>query len=274
MFFSAKNKNVKTEYLVDMKDKDQLKQTVHKFNPNIIFHLAADKNRDRDIETFYSAIDNNLITTLNLFNASMDLKNLESIVLVNTAEEYGIQFCPFNENYNIFPISPYSFSKACISQLAILFYDLYKLPVVILRPTLVYGYGQGNEMFLPALIETLLSNNPFDMTKGEQKRDFLYIDDFVDVLVKAALTKSAVGNIFNIGSSDPMQIKDIALFVAEKLNKKDFVKIGALPYRENEIMNYFVDIEKAKTVLNWNPKVKIQDGIELILKKYLEKLNK
>jgi UDP-glucose 4-epimerase len=261
--------NVK-EYIGDLNDKNFVKSVISKVKPNIIFHLAADKNRSRDIEILYSTINNNLISSLNLFTEALNYK-IDSIVTLSTAEEYGINTPPFKESYREAPISPYSFSKTCLTHLCQTMHKLYKLPVTILRPAIAYGYGQGIEMFIPALIDSLVNNKNFKMTKGSQKRDFIYIDDLINAIIKASISKKAIGEIINIGSGNPILLKDLALLIADKLNKKNYIKLGELPYRKNEIMDYVLDIQKAKNIINWLPEVNLEKGIDIILKKYREK---
>ena len=248
-------------YIGDIRDLSFVKYCIHDFKPEHIFHLAAYKERNEDIEAFYSSIETNLIGTLNVFSAAKNENGIESIVTLGTAEEYGKNMPPFNERLRESPVTPYSFSKVCVSHLAELFFHLYHLPVVIIRPTLAYGPGQGTDMFLPSLITSLLENKPFNMTSGEQTRDFVYVTDIVKALILASRNRDAHGQIINIGSGVPIRLADIAEKIERMLHKKGLVHLGGKAYRKNEIMEYCIDPEKAEVILGWKATTSIEKGL-------------
>jgi nucleoside-diphosphate-sugar epimerase len=113
------------------------------------------------------------------------------------------------------------------------------------------------------------------MTEGEQIRDYIYIDDFIDACIRAAkITLTNVNNveIINIGSGKETSIKDIALKIAGQLGvNKDLLRFGALPYRPDEIMYSVANIKKAKKILNWKPKTSLEEGIKNVIRKYQTK---
>jgi len=251
-----------TNYCGDIKDAAFVTRCVNDFKPDYIFHLAAYKERNEDIRAFSSSIKTNLIGSLNLFSAAQQLDSLQSIVTLGTAEEYGNNILPFNEKFRERPVTPYSFSKVCVSHMGELFFHLYNLPVIILRPTLAYGPGQGTDMFLPSLITSLLEDKPFDMSLGEQTRDFVYVNDLVDALLIAAANMNARGQTINIGSGVPVKLADITEKIQTLVGRKGLVNIGAKPYRKNEIMEYCVDPKKAENILGWKAKTSLEDGLK------------
>jgi len=250
------------QYVIDIKDTHAIEECVHAFQPDYIFHLAAYKERNESIQAFYSSIETNLIGSLNLFSAAKQLSSLQSIVTLGTAEEYGNNSPPFNERFRERPVTPYSFSKLCISHMGELFSHLYNLPVTIIRPTLAYGPGQGTDMFLPSLITSLLENKPFEMTLGEQTRDFIYINDLVEALIISSVNVKAHGQIINIGSGVPIKLTNMVKNIERMVGRHDLVKIGRKPYRIKEIMEYYVDVKKAEDILGWKAKTSIEDGLK------------
>ncbi len=245
----------------DLRDAGFVRDCVSSVRPEIVFHLAAFKERTPELAAFSDAISTNVMGSLNLFTALHEQKGVGSIVVVGTAEEYGHHSAPFVEQMREAPVTAYSFSKACTTQLCDILYRLYQLPAVVVRPTIVYGPRQGSDMFLPALIESLLLGRPFPMTAGQQTRDFLYITDLVDGLLRAATTPSACGEVVNLGSGRPVSIGKLALDIERMLGKVGLVRLGALPYRPKEVMSYSVDIRKAAEVLNWRPTVSLEQGL-------------
>ncbi|MFA4823694.1 MAG: NAD(P)-dependent oxidoreductase [Methanoregula sp.] len=248
--------------IVDIKDTHAIRQCIESYQPEYIFHLAAYKDRNETVQAFYSSIDTNLMGTLNIFSAANDENSVKSIVTLGTAEEYGNTIPPFTEKFRECPVTPYSFSKVCVSHMGELFSDLFDLPVTIIRPTLAYGPGQGTDMFLPSLITSLLEDKPFEMTLGEQTRDFIYVTDLVEALILASRNTQAQGQIINIGSSVPIKIADIAEKIEKLIGKNGFVNIGKKPYRKNEVMEYYVDVKKAEDILGWKAKTSLEDGLK------------
>ena len=252
----------------DICNYENLKSAIQDISPEIVFHLAAYIDRTSEFNIIRKMIEVNLVGTLNLLESLKDSPSCKSIVIAGTSEEYGNNQVPFKEDYREDPVSPYSFSKVSISYLSKMLFNIYKFPIVILRPTLAYGPGQEETMFIPALIKTLLRNERFMMTPGEQTRDFIYIDDLVNAYMKAGISDGYFGEIFNIGSGKAYKIKDVAYRIASFLNKESLLEVGAKDYRKAEIMSYDADISKAKSCLNWMPQIDIDEGLKRTVESY------
>lgn len=251
----------------DICDYERLKTVIQDISPEIVFHLAAYIDRTSEFKIIRKVIETNLVGTLNLLESLKD-SSCKSVIIAGTSEEYGNNRTPFREDYREDPVSPYSFSKVCVSYLAKTLFNIYRLPMIILRPTLAYGPGQNETMFIPALIKALLRNESFMMTPGEQTRDFIYIDDLVNAYIKAGINGEHFGEIFNIGSGRPYKIKDVAYRIASFLKKESLLEIGAKDYRKAEIMSYYADISKAKSCLDWVPQVDIDEGLKRTIESY------
>jgi UDP-glucose 4-epimerase len=259
------------QYAIDIRDPAAVDDCIRDCRPEYIFHLAAYKERTESIPAFYAAIETNLTGSLNLFAAAKHPGPVRSIVTLGTAEEYGNTATPFSEQARESPVTPYSFSKVCVTHLAELFFQLYRLPVVVVRPTLAYGPGQGPEMFLPALIASLVADRPFEMTPGGQTRDFVYVADLVDALVLAAAKEQAHGQVINIGSGTPVKLVDIALLTEKMMGKSGLVRAGSKSYRHNEIMEYAVSTKKAEELLGWRPATTLEAGLSNTIDYYAGK---
>lgn len=256
------------QYTIDIKDTSAINEFLQNCQPDYIFHLAAYKERNESIQAFYSSVETNVIGTLNLFSAVKDVSSLQALVTLGTAEEYGNNITPFNEKLRECPVTPYSFSKLCVSQMGELFFHLYNLPVIIVRPTLAYGPGQGTDMFLPSLITSLLENKQFDMTLGEQTRDFVYVADLVEAMILASRNTNARGQIINIGSGVPTKITDVAHTIEKIIGKRGLVNLGGKSYRKNEVMDYYIDPRKAEMLLGWKAKTSLSEGLNQTIAYY------
>jgi nucleoside-diphosphate-sugar epimerase len=248
-------------FVGDIRDKQFVDRSIREWQPEFIFHLAGTRAREVSQEAFGETLETNLVGTLNLLYAASEIPGLERIVITGTAEEYGHNVAPFEESMRESPVSAYSFSKQCASHLAQLMFRSTGLPVVVLRPSVAYGPGQNNDMFLPALIQALLREEQFKMTLGAQTRDFVFVNDLIDALLRAGFQAGIEGEIINVGSGEPIVISRLVTYVEELMGCADIVKRGALPYRVGEPMEYWLDTAKAKKLLDWAPRTTLENGL-------------
>jgi len=253
-------------HTLNVNDLEKLANFLKTIKPNYIFHLAADIDRKRDVEQFRESTTTNLIGLLNILQTIVSLGYRMPLILAGTAEEYGDRPVPFREDVQEKPVSPYSFSKVASTYLARTFYSAYSLPIVILRPTIAYGPNQKGDMFIPSLIRALSSGNEFKMTKGEQTRDFIFIDDLIEAYLLAGLSaEKLAGETINIGYGHPHKLKEVAKKIGELMGKPDKIMYGASPYRIGEVMQYFVDNSKAKRMLGWKPRTDLEKGLGITM---------
>ncbi len=256
-------------FSVDLRDTEACELAVAAARPEIIYHLAASRQRTPDVRLLREAVEANLFATVNLFSAATRLTALQTVVVLGSGEEYGTDHTPaFTEAMREAPISIYSLSKLYSTHFAQFMNRTHKIPCVVLRPSLAYGPGQDADMFLPALIEALTAAQPFRMTSGQQTRDFIYISDVVDALLRASACK--VGQILNIGSGVPTSIAEAATKVARLLGREHLVQLGTLEYRTAEIMNSFMDNSNACRVLGWKPCVSLDEGLAITVQACLD----
>lgn len=258
----------KTAVRCDLAAAAAARRAVAAARPDYIFHLAALTDRAQDAALLPRMLAANLTGAYNLFECARELPRLRGLVVFGTAEEYGPRGTAFRESMGENPVGPYSFSKVCVTNLARLYFNLYKLPATVLRPTLAYGPGQPPTMFLPALLTALAQDKPFPMTAGGQTRDFIYVDDLVEAALLAGLSARARGEVFNIGTNRPVQIAKAARMAAKLLGKEGLLRIGAKPYRKSEIMCYRAEVSKAAKLLGWKPRTTFEDGLRLTAESY------
>ena len=249
----------------DILDEEKLVGIFEAEAVEFIYHMAGLKNRTNKVEEFSLLNKVNYGGTLSVLSAAVKYSKIKHIVLMGTTEEYGSAIAPFTEETQELPNSAYGLSKLSATKLARLFYNQYKLPITVLRPSITYGPGQGVEMFLPAMIDTLVKGQPFKMSPGEQVRDFLYIDDLVEAIIASCEERLLEGEIVNVASGVSLQLKEVALHVAKMLGKEDLLEVGAIPYRGFEIMNYSINIEKILKLSSWRPTTSFEDGLRMTI---------
>lgn len=249
-----------TYYQTDLKDKEKLSAVIKKINPEKIFHLASYPDKEATFENTDKCVQNNVQGTLNLIHS---LKNIsyDSFVHIGSYKEYSNNNIPFKETDALFPISSYAISKACAEMFCRAYYQLYNLPLILIRFPTIYGPKQHDINLIPYLIKSCIRGDTLKLTKGEQKRELLYVSDAVEALEKAALNKKANGEIINIGANEEHSLKEIVNLVLELTDSKIKPEWGAVPYRKHEIWHMKGDNKKAWDILGWKPKTTLKQGL-------------
>lgn len=246
---------------IDVRDFDSLKKLIAEVEPQRIFHLAACVNASRSLDLLEEMSDINIKGTLNLLRA-LDKVDYYSFINTGSSEEYGDNVTPFREDQPMNPVSPYSASKASTTLFCQMLYKTMGLPITTVRPFLTYGPMQEANMLIPSVIKSTINGVPFDMTKGEQTRDFNYVDDIVGGFIKASISPKAKGEIINIGNGREHKIIDVVQLILKLMNSPVEPKIGALPYRPGEAWHFFCDNSKARKIIDWKPKIDINEGLK------------
>jgi dTDP-L-rhamnose 4-epimerase len=176
---------------------------------------------------------------------------------------------PTNEDKPLIPSSIYAISKQDQEQFCLVVGRAYNIPVVALRYFNVYGTRQALSnpyTGVCAIFSARLLNDqqPFVFEDGEQTRDFVHVSDIVQANLLALETDKADYQTLNVGTGSPISINDISLMLARGLNKDIKPQVTA-KYREGDIRHCVADITRARTLLGYEPKVKLADGIPELL---------
>ena len=254
---------------VNITNREKLIAKIKEIKPNYLVHLAAMTNLTKDFDYALQSVNINILGTLNLLEATQNLE-VKSFVLLSSSDVYGEVDPPFKENQRILPASPYSVSKAAAEMYGLMFNRVYNIPITVLRSFNVFGKYQKTNRVIPFIIASLLKNEKVKLTLGEQKREFNYVDNLIDAILLSLTTQESIGKILNIGSGESTTIKEIALKIGKKLSKENLLDFGAIPYRKNEIWDMFCDNNLAKEVLNWKPRISIDEGLNQTIKWFKE----
>lgn len=249
-------------YDADLEDAEAVHRAVTDFRPNVIIHLATVVNRARDLAPYSELHAANTRSTLHLIRAALDTPDLTRFVHTGTIEEYGRGPVPYQESQREEPITPYSLTKHESVRIAMYAANEHGLPVVTIRPSLTYGPLQNQRMFISAFIKAALTTKVFDMSPGDQTRDFLYVDDAARAYLLAATTDGINGEIFNMATSVETPLKDVAKRLEALFNNDIIVNYGARPCDPAiETMRCFMDISKIKKHLGWEPEIGLDEGL-------------
>ena len=191
----------------------------------------------------------------------LDRSTIRRLVQIGSSDEYGTAPAPQTESQREQPISPYSLGKVAATHFLQMLHRTEDFPAVILRLFLTYGPGQGDQRFLPQIISNCLSNKEFPASKGEQVRDFCYIDDTVEAIFRAFDCDAANGLVFNIASGQPKKIHEVVEMVVNMVGGGK-PKFGLIPYRTGENMLLYGDISTAQNILKWRPATPLVAGLQ------------
>lgn len=259
-------KNIKYKF-INITDKENVKKYILKTKPDIIIHLAAHINNDIAIENITNTSRINVGGVLNILDSIASLAKKPFLVFISTGEVYGrIKDVPFTETMLPEPNSIYAIAKFSAEDACEKYSHVYDIPLLIIRPSVVYGQFQKEGMFIPSIIKSLIFDKNFNMTGGKQLRDFIYVEDFLDGLVK--LIKTSSRGIFNVSSDRSYVVKNVALKIKKLINTKAVLNIGALPYRENEIWDYKLSNSKIRNQIKWKPKYTLEKGLKKTINWY------
>lgn len=158
------------------------------------------------------------------------------------------------------PNNPYALSKYLAEQVSSFYADHYGVNVTVIRPFNIYGPGQRAHFLIPRILAQVKERQIIRVKDSAPRRDYLYIDDLVDALVRTIDGPSGY-NVFNIGSGASISVQDL-IGVIQSVAGTDLQVISEGDVRPNEIDDVYADINKARDVLRWAPTVTLQKGIQ------------
>ena len=185
---------------------------------------------------------------------------LKSFINIGSSDEYGDVNAPQSEIQRESPISPYSLGKVSATHFLQMLFRTEKFPVTILRLFLTYGPGQSSNRFIPQIISGCLKDISFPVSKGEQLRDFCFIDDVIRAIFLVFDSSKSAGEIINIASGKPVSIRYVIENI-QNIIEGGYPEFGEIDYRSNENMHLYADVNKAKTLLNWQSKFTLNEGL-------------
>jgi len=276
---------------VDICNKSEIERIVNQNQPDVLIHLAAESHVDRSIDSPENFIHSNIVGTFILLEVarkywaslSENRKKTFRFHHVSTDEVYGDldhvnSF--FTENTPYAPSSPYSASKASSDHLVRSWTRTYGLPTVITNCSNNYGPFQFPEKLVPLVILNAINGGSIPVYgDGSQVRDWLFVDDHAEALVKVAL-EGVVGETYNIGGCNEKTNLDVVKIICSILDElrpihPDGISrydqlISFVADRPGHDLRYAIDASKISRELNWQPKETFETGIRKTITWYLD----
>jgi len=270
----------------DICDATAMRSAIEDFRPDAVMHLAAESHVDRSIDSPMEFVQTNVVGTITLLQAatsywqslpdSSDFRFLH----VSTDEVYGSlgETGAFTETTNYDPHSPYSASKASSDHFARAWHDTYGLPVLVTNCSNNYGPYQFPEKLIPVVILRALRGEPIPVYgKGQNIRDWLYVDDHAEALL-TVLSNGTIGGTYNIGGNNEMRNIDLVHLLCRILDElhpaashESYAdQISFVQDRPGHDLRYAIDASKIHEELAWTPAQDQESGFRKTVQWYLD----
>ncbi|WP_343663614.1 GDP-mannose 4,6-dehydratase [Chryseobacterium mucoviscidosis] len=261
-------------YYQDIRDKKGLEEIFKNHKIDSVIHLAALAGVRPSIERPLEYEEVNIRGTMNLWELCKDF-NINKFVCASSSSVYGNnEKIPFSETDNVDnPISPYAATKKCGEILGHVYHDLYKIDMIQLRFFTVYGPRQRPDLAIHKFTKLISEDQeiPF-YGDGTTARDYTYIDDVVDGILKSIRyleNHSDVYEIVNLGESEVINLNEMLSTIEKTLGKSAIRK--NLPMQPGDVLKTNADIAKARTLIGYKPDTNFQNGIKKFVEWFLRK---
>jgi nucleoside-diphosphate-sugar epimerase len=227
-----------------------------------VFHLAAKSyvpDSWQDPQSFYRT---NVMGTINVLDHCR--QNGASLTLISSYV-YGTPRClPIAENHPLEATNPYAHTKILAEDAARFYHDQFGVPLVIVRPFNIYGPGQRDSFLIPSIVRQALdpAASAIQVKDLRPKRDYLYVDDAVSLLM--ATLRAGSSGVFNMGSGKSASVAEVAQLVKNAAGSDKQVVSSEEP-RPGEIMDMFADTSRAASELDWKSRISLADGIAAVV---------
>jgi nucleoside-diphosphate-sugar epimerase len=236
-----------------------------------IFHLAAQAFIPYCYEMPLQVAQVNAIGAINVLKACLERK-VKRLVHISSSEVYGsAQYVPMDEKHPLRPFSTYSVAKTAADLWAQTFFWEHQLPIVILRPFNTFGPRESLPYFIPEMIKQCLKESEIQVGNLETNRDFTYIEDTIDAMIKALETENIEGEVINIGTNKTHKMKEILSLIKKETNSEEKpVILDKNRLRPRDVEVLVADNTKARNILNWAPRTTFEKGIRKTIEWYEE----
>lgn len=270
---------------VDIRDRQALDAVFQRHNPDAVMHLAAESHVDRSIDGPADFIETNITGTFNMLEASRAYWQQKGKPAdfrfhhISTDEVFGSlgKEGMFTEETPYDPRSPYSASKASSDHLVRAWHETYGLPVVLTNCSNNYGPYHFPEKLVPVVIINALAGKPIPIYgKGDNVRDWLFVEDHADALL-LALIEGEVGRSYNIGGENErtnLELVETILSILDDVRPKAEGsykdQITFVEDRPGHDQRYAIDPTRIRDELGWRPSVTVEEGLERTVRWYLD----
>ncbi len=257
----------------DIRDEYSMRYLIQ--GQDYLFNLAGQTSHIDSMQNPYADLEINCHAQLSLLESCRKYNSNIKIVFASTRQIYGKpNYLPVDERHILQPTDVNGINKMAGEWYHVLYNNVYGIKACVLRLTNTYGprmrIMDARQTFLGIWIRLLVENKPFDVYgDGTQIRDFNYVDDVVNALLLAASCNTANGDVFNLGSSEKISLKELAQMLI-KINGQGIYRVIPFPLDRKviDIGNYYADYSKITSIMGWAPKISLSQGLANTLHYY------
>ena len=256
----------------DVRDEQSMKYLIK--GKNYLFNLAGQTSHMDSMKNPYIDLDINTKAQLSILEACRHYNPDIKVVFASTRQIYGKpEYLPVDEKHPIRPVDVNGINKMAGEWYHILYNNVYGIKSCVLRLTNTYGprmrIKDARQTFLGIWIKKIIEGKPFEVWGGEQLRDFNYVDDVVEALLMAAIKDITNGCIFNLGSEEVINLKELAKLLID-VNGGGELTIREFPEdrKKIDIGDYYSDFSFIKAKLGWEPRTLLKNGLEKTISFY------
>ncbi len=231
-----------------------------------IIHLAAKTSIKNAINEPYDTYYTNILGTLNVLDFAR-LHDIKNIINISTYVYGKPLYLPIDEKHAINPHTPYNKSKILSENLCKYYSQDYGLNIVTLRPFYVYGPFSNSSTFISSIVKQIKENGKVILSQKFTKRDFLFVGDFINLLIKILTTFPSGYNVYNVGYGESHSLEEVIRIIEEIMNLSIPI-VYDTQLRPNDITDMIADIKKVSKSFNWIPQINIKIGLKITLDGY------
>jgi UDP-glucuronate 4-epimerase len=254
----------------DIRNASAMKDVVGRGGYDSIIHIAARAGVRPSVQNPSAYIETNVVGTYNLVEAAR-LAGVGQFLLASSSSVYGMAGkVPFSEDLALpQTLSPYAATKLAAEHLCGSYSHLYELAVVVMRFFTVYGPAQRPDLAIHKFTDSIYRGRPIQQYgDGTTRRDYTYVDDIVQGVLGALKYRRTPFEIFNLGENQTTTLTDLIVSIENALGKKAIIE--HLPEQQGDMPLTCADIDKARALLGYQPRVKISEGIPKFVDWYLK----
>lgn len=254
----------------DIQEPDVLRRVLAEHRPGGVIHLAAKAGVRPSIQNPDAYVETNVRGTMNLLAACAEFTP-KHLVFASSSSVYGdAAKVPFSEDDRTDePASPYAATKKAGELLCFTYHRLLRMPVTCLRFFTVFGPRQRPDLAIHRFVRLIESGEPVPFFgDGTTSRDYTFVEDTVDGIL-AALDRPTGYQIYNLGRSDPVSLRDMLATIERALGKK--AQINRMPEQPGDVRVTYADVSKAHACLGYSPKVSFEEGIRRFVAWYRDR---
>jgi len=256
-------------YEIDLRDSENITEIFTLNDFEVVVHLASKAGVRPSIRLPRAYFDVNVNGTINILEECR-LHGIKKVVYASSSSVYGNSSnVPFKETHNVdFPISPYAASKKTGELICHNYHHLYGLDIFALRFFTVYGPRNRPDMGMFKFCKSIIEGKPINMYgHGKPRRDFTYIDDIIDGVIRSIERVSGF-EIFNLGESQTISVRELIALFEKELGREAI--LNPMEMQPGDVMETYADISKARKLLGYNPRTPVEDGVKKLVAWYRE----